>query len=549
MKCFALPIAMLCAVAAADVPHVFRARDAAHQPFLSGGTLTKRGTEISDFVQIPADGVYAVTARASGRAQDGVWPRMAIVLDGFAIAHGPVASESVVAMSGRVALTAGTWAVGAQLLNEGGGILSRVSLRLDTVEIAPVEGGGAPRKGTGEAWFADARKRDAAVLAEADAAIARHRARGATLEIVDAEGAPVAGASVAAALARHDFLFGASIAGFRQFGDARRDDAYLQRFEELFNYATVPLYWRYLEQAKGRRDYPRVDAMVEWCAARGIAMKGHPLLWDSEHGVPAWSGGRQPDEAAQRAHVEDLIGRYKDRIRFWEVVNEPANHPGVAMMPAHAWARAAAPDAVLVVNEYGPFYNGHPEFHALLADARKDGVPFDAVGIQAHAPPDMAFPLARVWRILDHYAGLGVPVHITEFTPPSGGGAISGAVWRGQWSEETQADYAEDLYRVLYAHPAVAAISWWDFSDQGAWIPGGGLLRRDTSPKPAYDRLHRLIRDTWRTRAEGVTDEAGRFAMRGHHGLYTLRITHGGTTVERGFRIAADGDEVIQVAL
>lgn len=528
--------------------HTFRARDAAHQPLLSGGTLSKRGTENSDFVRIPADGVYEIAVRASASARDGIWPQFGIVVDGFAISLHTVTSEQAAVFSARVALDAGVWAIGAQMMNDSLGFLNRSTLRLEDYTITPVDGGGTPQKANGEAWFADAQARDAAVLARADAAIAQHRIGAATLVVVDGEGAPLPDAAVTVELKQHAFLFGASIAGFRQYGNAARDEAYLKRFEALFNYATVPLYWRYLEPSKGRRDYPRVDAMVDWCAARGIAMKGHPLLWDSEHGYPTWSGG-QPDAATQRAHVEDLLGRYKDRIQYWEVVNEPANHPGVKMMPAHGWARAAAPDAVLVVNEYGPFYNGHPPFRALLEDAKKAGTPFDAVGIQAHAPPDMAFPLARVWRILDDYATLGVPIHITEFIPPSSGGAISGAVWRGQWSEASQAAYAEDLYRVLFAHPAVAAISWWDFSDQGAWIPHGGLLRADATPKPAYDRLHRLIKETWHTRAEGATDAAGQFPLRGFHGTYTVRVEHGGKTTEREVALLPGGDATVRVVL
>ena len=46
------------------------------------------------------------------------------------------------------------------------------------------------------------------------------------------------------------------------------------------------------------------------------------------------------------------------------------------------------------------------------------------------------------------------------------------------------------FYTALFAHPAVQAITWWDFSDLGAWLGApAGWLRRDMSPKPVYDRL------------------------------------------------------------
>ena len=51
--------------------------------------------------------------------------------------------------------------------------------------------------------------------------------------------------------------------------------------------------------------------------------------------------------------------------------------------------------------------------------------------------------------------------------------------------------------------------------DQGSFIPGGGMLREDLSPKLVYEQLKRLIHDEWNTRALGTTDGEGRFGFRG----------------------------------
>ncbi len=544
----ALALLALAALASAAEPLTLAGKDAPQQPFLARGTLTKRGTELSAWIAVPKAGVYQITARVSGRAKDGRWPLLGVAVDGFVIGHQFVKSEAATKVSFETPLDAGTWSLGVQLLNESEGFFDSVALRVETIHVSAKEGDASPALSTQEAWLASAQARDAAVLAASDAAIAQQHTGDRVIQVVNAGGDPLAGVAIAARQTHHEFHFGCNIAGLGQFGDARKDAAYAEQFDALFNYATIPLYWRYLEPAQGRRDYPRVDRMVDWCAARSIAMKGHPLLWDSEHNVPAWLD-HQPDTATQRAHVEDLLDRYADRIAYWEVVNEPANHPGVGLQPAHGWARAKAPGAQFVVNEYGPFYNGHPEFHDLLQAAAKGGTPFDAVGIQAHAPPDMAFPLARVQRVLDRYAALGKRIHITEFTPPSQGGAISGAVWRGNWSEQTQADYAEELYRVLFAHPAVDAISWWDFADQGAWIPNGGLLRADATPKPAYARLRTLLQETWRTEAEGTTDAQGAFTLRGYFGTYTISLTHGSETSTHTIGLHRDSPSPLRIVL
>ena len=82
-------------------------------------------------------------------------------------------------------------------------------------------------------------------------------------------------------------------------------------------------------------------------------------------------------------------------------------------------------------------------------------MPFDGIGIQAHEPRDMRFPLDRVQEVLDQYAALGKELHITEFTPTSGGWKITGSHRKGVWDEAAQADYAVKFYRVCFANPAV----------------------------------------------------------------------------------------------
>ena len=164
-------------------------------------------------------------------------------------------------------------------------------------------------------------------------------------------------------------------------------------------------------------------------------------------------------------------------------------------------------------------------------------MPFDGIGIQAHEPRTMRFPLDRVQEILDQYATLGKELHITEFTPTSGGQKITGSHREGVWDEAAQADYAVKFYRVCFAHPAMRAITWWDLCDQGSWLPGGGMLRADMSPKPVYEQLKRLIHEEWTTRLAGTTDPSGRFALRGFHGDYGVKVEAAGKTVERTFTL------------
>jgi GH35 family endo-1,4-beta-xylanase len=269
-------------------------------------------------------------------------------------------------------------------------------------------------------------------------------------------------------------------------------------------------------------------------------MKGHPLLWACEAGIPPWSKG-QPDSEIQKARVTEIIRRYGAKIANWEVVNEPSHLEGILIDQPYRWARAADPKAYLIVNDYQVMADGYPPFFELLRKAEADGTPFDGIGIQAHEPRTMRFPLASVKDVLDHYATLGKDLHITEFTPTSGGQPITGDRPGGVWDEKAQADYAVKFYRVCFAHPAVVAITWWDLCENGAWLPGGGLLRKDLSPKPVYDALSKLIHGEWRTRAAGVTDAAGRFAFTGFYGAYKVTATAGGRTLAADYALPRGG--------
>ena len=49
-----------------------------------------------------------------------------------------------------------------------------------------------------------------------------------------------------------------------------------------------------------------------------------------------------------------------------------------------------------------------------------------------------------------------------------------------------------------------------------------GVLRRDNSPKPAYDMLKKLIKEEWTTEITAATDENGRFELYGFRGDYEI---------------------------
>jgi endo-1,4-beta-xylanase len=96
--------------------------------------------------------------------------------------------------------------------------------------------------------------------------------------------------------------------------------------------------------------------------------------------------------------------------------------------------------------------------------------------------------------------------------------------------EAFQAREAVRFYTMLFSHPAVEAITWWDFADWHAWKGApAGFLRKDMTPKPMYDELLRRIKGTWLTKAKlGPSGADGTASFRGFLGDYKVVVTVNG---------------------
>ena len=473
---------------------------------------------------------------------------MALLVDGLEVKFVSVDRSRPADYRFTLDLEEGPHEVAAAFLNDARVGSEDRNLYLERITIVAPPGSAAPVALAGKEDAQDAARRERAVVAATGPAIDKNRKSDAVVRVVDSAGQPVQGARITGTQIGHEFLFGCNIYGFDQSRNPVQNAAYKKRFAELFNYATVGFYWRWYETERGRPRYANTDKVVAWCAEHGIRMKGHPLLWGDEAGVPFWSAG-QPDPSTQQERVRAIMSRYHGKIGFYEVVNEPSHQPLPRIDEPYRWARAADPDAYLIVNDYHVLADGAPRFFRLLTKAIHDGVPFDGIGIQAHEPPTMRFPLGQVQTILDRYATFGKELHITEFTPASGGDRITGSHVEGVWDEAAQADYAVKFYRVCFAHPALRAITWWDLSDRNSWRKGGGMLRADMTPKPVYEQIKHLIHDEWTTRLAGTTDASGQFAFRGFHGTYRITVEAGGRTVTQPFTLTKGKAQELRLAL
>lgn len=98
--------------------------------------------------------------------------------------------------------------------------------------------------------------------------------------------------------------------------------------------------------------------------------------------------------------------------------------------------------------------------------------------------------------------------------------------------EARQCKEVEEMYRILFAHPLVEAITTWDFKD-GAWLNApSGFIRRDKTTKPSYDMLKKLIKDEWFTDTTVKTDADGWALVNAFKGTYSIEAEGKNATTE-----------------
>ena len=197
-------------------------------------------------------------------------------------------------------------------------------------------------------------------------------------------------------------------------------------------------------------------------------------------------------------------------------------------MNPFAAAQESNPEATLLINDF----NTSVSYEILLDGLLEAGVPISAIGIQSHQHQGYWGP-EKLQDVLEHYSRFGLPIHFTENTLISGELMPPHIVDLNDWQvdswpttpegEERQAREVTEMYTTLFTHPLVEAITTWDFHD-GSWLKApSGLVREDSSLKPAYKALQKLIHGTWETHETLKTDAKGWVSFNGFRGGYHLR--------------------------
>jgi endo-1,4-beta-xylanase len=244
----------------------------------------------------------------------------------------------------------------------------------------------------------------------------------------------------------NDFLIGTCIA-------TPIHQAYLPRELDLiaqqFDVATPENCMKPAEihPSENKFTFEQADELVQFCLDHQIVIHGHTLVWHNQ--TPNWFfvDGDHPasrDLLLMRLydHIQTVVGRYKGKVRSWDVVNEAIADNGPELLRNSKWhqilgdefiadafrfAHEADPSAELQYNDYS--IESGPKFRKalkLLKGLKEQGVPIDSVGIQGHWIMNQ-IPFADIENAIVEFHRLGLKVNITELDMDVLGRAYRGA--------------------------------------------------------------------------------------------------------------------------
>jgi endo-1,4-beta-xylanase len=218
-----------------------------------------------------------------------------------------------------------------------------------------------------------------------------------------------------------------------------------------------------------------------------------------------------------RDHILTVVGRYKGKVKVWDVVNE-AIGDGSATYRSTQWiqiigedfipmafkfAHEADPNAILRYNDYGLENKARRDKLKIIVKAIRDaGAPIHAIGSQTHINANTTF--AQMDETLTDLATLGLPIHITELDMNVAQGGqrgtnanIEGAAARTEGGLISEADRRQseayaNLFKALIKHKdSVDLVTFWGVNDAVSWLGRANPLLFDgeDNKKPAFDAV------------------------------------------------------------
>lgn len=338
------------------------------------------------------------------------------------------------------------------------------------------------------------------------------------------------------------FLIGAALSREQITGV---DTAGIKVIKEQFNtiVAENDMKCMNIHPQEGQYNFTVPDEFVSFGEQNNMFITGHTLIWHSQ--LAPWfcvdeKGTNVTPEvlkARMKDHISTIVGRYKGRIKGWDVVNEAILENGKLreskfyqilgeeFIPlAFEYAHQADPEAELYYNDYNEWYPGKRDaIVAMVKLLKARGIRIDGIGMQGHISMDHP-SIEEYEKSIVAFAQAGVKVMITELDlstlqmPANNIGAEVSASFEYQKEMNPYQDglpeekvqqwtsRMDQFFRLfLKHHDKITRVTMWGVSDGDSWKnnwPVVGrvdyplLFDRNHQPKPIVELISKRAKET-----------------------------------------------------
>jgi hypothetical protein len=285
-----------------------------------------------------------------------------------------------------------------------------------------------------------------------------------------------------------------------------------------------PTPWPTVEPAEDEFQWEAHDQLLDWAITNGFHTIGGPLIDCGAGQQPSWLWLWERDLASIASfmcdYVETVVRRYKGRIRTWQLIAASNSNSLLGLGEEEMlWltvriaeaARQADPKVELLIGiaqPWGEYLAGQTRNHSpfVFADTLiRSGLNLTALDLEVvmGVSPRGSYcrDLLDLSRLIDLYSLLGVPLQITlglpsaATTDPKASSElmVDAGVWRGGFTPEVQAEWAQAFGRLALCKPSVRSVLWPHLFDAEPHLfPWCGLVDASGTTKPGLEQLGQL---------------------------------------------------------
>lgn len=286
--------------------------------------------------------------------------------------------------------------------------------------------------------------------------------------------------------------------------------------------------WGDVEAVRGKFDFNKYDYLVDLLYRNKIQLLGildYSADWASTCG--AWNC-RPKDNAAFVNFAAKVVARYKDRVKYWEVWNEPDSRTYwvdqdslksycVLLKDTYIALKKVDPECKIL---NGGFANGIASINHLYDNGAKDY--FDILNIHIFESPlnkgaeKRLLPYPKLaYKIMQRNGDGDKKIWITEIGCP---GVKRGSTVSNWWmgnnpTEKQQAAWVKQVYKQLLTQPYVEKVFWAFFRDCNKHWSNGvdyfGLVRWDFSKKAGFAAYKNFYKNWIKTKKQKKSSKGG----------------------------------------